>query len=199
MSHYHCVVWIDHREAHVIEFNPDEAEASVVHPKARHEHLHHKQGVTGSGRTPEDHAYYQAVAEAITGAGEILIVGPSTAKLELFKHLQAHASAIAARVVSVETVDHPSDAQLVALLDTLPPRTTFVSQTQTSGPAFTLGNTAALTSIPAIACRSSGAGPEIVTSATLTTWPPIVSNAPGPSLATVHHVLCCSNLSRSFR
>lgn len=113
MSHYHCVVWIDHREAHVIQFNPDDAEASVVHPKSRHEHLHRKQGAVGSGKVPADHDYYKAVAAAIEDAGEILIVGPSSAKLELFKHLQAHAPAIAARVVSVETVDHPSDGELL--------------------------------------------------------------------------------------
>ena len=113
MSHYHCVVWIDHREAHVIEFNPDDAETSIVHPKTRHEHLHHKQGVVGSGRAPQDHDFFTAVAASIGDAGEILIVGPSTAKLELFKHLQGHAPAIAARVVSVETVDHPTDGQLL--------------------------------------------------------------------------------------
>ena len=113
MSHYHCVVWIDHREARVIEFNPDAAETSVLHPKSRHEHLHHKQGAIGSGNIPEDHKYYQAVADAIKDAGEILIVGPSDAKLALFKHLQAHDPAIAARVVSVETVDHPTDGELL--------------------------------------------------------------------------------------
>lgn len=113
MAHYHCVVWIDHREAQVIEFNPDDAETSVVHPKSTHEHLHHKHGVIGSGKSPEDHAYYQAVADAVRDAGEILIVGPSTAKLEFFKHLQAHAPALAARVVSVETVDHPTGGQLL--------------------------------------------------------------------------------------
>jgi hypothetical protein len=114
MSHYHCVVWIDHREAHVIQFNPDDAEASLVHPKSKHhQHLHHKQSAVGSGRLPENHAYFQEVADAIKDAGEILIVGPSTAKLELFKHLHTHAPAIAARVVSVETVDHPTDGELL--------------------------------------------------------------------------------------
>ena len=113
MSHYHYVVWIDHREAHVIQFNPDNAEASVVHPQSRHEHLHHKHGAVGSGKVPADHEYYHSVETAIKDAGEILIVGPSTAKLELFKHLQAHAPAIAARVVSVESVDHPSDGELL--------------------------------------------------------------------------------------
>ena len=113
MGHYHCVVWIDHREAHVIHFNPDDAETSVIHPKSKHEHLHHKHGAVGAGRTPEDHAYYQNVADAIKDAGELLIVGPAAAKLEFFKHLQAHAPAVAARVVSVETVDHPTDGELL--------------------------------------------------------------------------------------
>ena len=113
MSHYHCIVWIDHREAHVIQFNPDDAETSVVHPKSKHEHLHYKHGAVGPGRLPEDNAYYQSVADAIQDAGEILIVGPSTAKLELFKHLHGHAPALAARVVSVETVDHPTDGELL--------------------------------------------------------------------------------------
>jgi hypothetical protein len=85
----------------------------LIHPKSKHEHLHHKQGVVGSGKAPQDHAYYQAVCNAIRDAGEILIVGPSTAKIELFKHMQAHAPAVAARVVSLETVDHPTDGELL--------------------------------------------------------------------------------------
>lgn len=113
MSHYHVVVWIDHREAHVIHFNPSDAETSVLHAKSKHEHLHHKDGSVGSGNAPEDHAYYQAVTDAVKDAGEILIVGPSNAKLVLFKHLQTHAPAVAARVVSVESVDHPTDGELL--------------------------------------------------------------------------------------
>jgi hypothetical protein len=113
MSHYHVIVWIDHREAHVLQFNPDDAETSVIRPKSKHEHLHHKQGVVGSGNAPEHQAYYDAVAKELKDAGEILIVGPSSAKLILFKHLQAHEPAIAARVISVESVDHPTDGQLL--------------------------------------------------------------------------------------
>jgi stalled ribosome rescue protein Dom34 len=113
MSHYHCVVWIDHREAHVIEFSADQADSGVVHTRSKHPHLHHKEGAIGSGNLPQDKQYYQSVADAIADAGEVLIVGPSTAKLEFFKFLHAHAPAIAARVVSVETVDHPTDGELL--------------------------------------------------------------------------------------
>ena len=115
MSHYHCVVWIDHREAHVIHFNPDDAEESIIHPKSKHKaHLHHKDGVIGPGKAPPDDKYNQEVADAIKDAGEILIVGPSTAKLKFLRYAYAHDSALQARVVGVETVDHPTDGQLLA-------------------------------------------------------------------------------------
>ena len=113
MSHFHCVVWIDHRNAHVIEFNVDDSQTRIVHTKSSDERQHRKEGIVGSGKAPVDTAYFHAVAEAMKDAGEILIVGPSNAKLGLFKHLQAHDPAIAARVVSVETVDHPTDGELV--------------------------------------------------------------------------------------
>ena len=114
MSHYHCVVWIDHREAHVIEFTADDAESSVIRARSKHEAEHHKHR-DGANAVAEHRAYYQGVADAIKDAGEILIVGPAAAKLEFFKHLQAHAPATAARVVSVETVDHPTSGELLRI------------------------------------------------------------------------------------
>src|SRR5207244_2136470 len=50
----------------------------------------------------------------------------------------------------------PSDAQAVALSDLLPAGETFVSQSQTSGPAFTLGNSGNQVS-DAIATLAAGA------------------------------------------
>lgn len=84
MSHFHAVVWLDHAEAHVQHF------------------------------TREDAAYYGRVAEALKGAEEILIVGPGNAKAEFVKYLDAHAQDLRKKVVAVETVDHPSDGQVLA-------------------------------------------------------------------------------------
>ncbi|MBM3489009.1 MAG: hypothetical protein FJX68_00945 [Alphaproteobacteria bacterium] len=42
------------------------------------------------------------------------MVGPGTAKLALMRHLHGHAPAVERKVVAVETVDHPSDGQVVA-------------------------------------------------------------------------------------
>lgn len=114
MSHYHAVVWLDHSEAHVMHISPDDVEKSVIHPTHPHQKLHARSGSVGAGRKAEDHAYYHAVATALAGAREILIVGPAQAKLQLVKHIHAHDQALVDCIVGVETVDHPTDGQLVA-------------------------------------------------------------------------------------
>ena len=112
MSHFHAVVWLDHAEAHVLHFTAEDVEKKLVHGKP-HKHLHHKRGAQASGHAAEDQAYYHKVAEALAGAEEVLVVGPANAKTEFVKHLKAHDAAIAKKIVAVETVDHPSDGQLV--------------------------------------------------------------------------------------
>ena len=119
MSQYHAVVWIDHAEAHVMHISPDDVESSVLRPANPHHKLHHKRGMdkggaVGSGRAPEDQHFYHEVVEALKGAREILIVGPANAKLNLIKHIHSHDHEMSDKVIGVETVDHPSDGQLLA-------------------------------------------------------------------------------------
>jgi stalled ribosome rescue protein Dom34 len=114
MSHYHALVWIDHLEAHVMHISPDAVEKSVVHPHNPHHKVHSTAGTLGSGRVADDKDYYHRVVQALEGATEILIVGPAQAKLQLVKHIHNHDPAMVSKLVGVETVDHPSDGQLVA-------------------------------------------------------------------------------------
>ena len=114
MSHYHAVVWIDHVEAHVMHVSSNDIESSIVRPSKPHYHLHNKRGAVGVGRAPEDQHFYHEVVEAMKDAQEILIVGPANAKLNLVKHIHSHDKQMIDKVIGVETVDHPSDAQLVA-------------------------------------------------------------------------------------
>ncbi len=120
MSHYHAVVWLDHREARVIHFNPDEIDEAIVKSEGRHKvvtskmHLHHRAGSMEGYRAPEDQEYYHAVVEALGEAREWLVVGPGQAKLAFVKHVHAHDHALVGRIVGVETVDHPTAGQLVA-------------------------------------------------------------------------------------
>jgi stalled ribosome rescue protein Dom34 len=114
MSLTHAVVWLDHNEAHVLHFDDNAAENTKVSAHSKHKHLHSKAGTVGSGHAAEDQKYYHEVAHAIADAKEILVVGPSNAKLALIKHLHKHDPAIGDKVVGVESVDHPSDGQLLA-------------------------------------------------------------------------------------
>ena len=108
------LVWIDHVQAHIIHFNADTAETEIIHTHSTHPHLHTKAGTIGAGRAPEDKQYFDDIAAKLQDSLAILIVGPGFEKLELMKHLLKHHDAIAQKVLSVETVDHPTDAQLLA-------------------------------------------------------------------------------------
>ena len=114
MSLSHVVVWIDHQEAHVIQFNGDTHENSTITTKSKHRHIHQKAGVLTGHHQVSSQAYLHEVVEAVAGANEILIVGPGVAKLELIKHINHHDAKISNKVVAVETVDHPTDGQLLA-------------------------------------------------------------------------------------
>jgi stalled ribosome rescue protein Dom34 len=114
MSHYHAIVWLDHVEAHVMHVSPDDVEKSLIQPQNQHHKLHSRAGTLGDGRAREDQDYYHRIAEALKGASELLIVGPAQAKLQLLKHIHAHDPELVKNIVGVETVDHPTDAQLVA-------------------------------------------------------------------------------------
>jgi stalled ribosome rescue protein Dom34 len=112
--HFHAVVWIDHHEARVFHFNQTDVEGLVLHPDHPTRHIHHKANSIGSGHASEDHDFLQAVAQSIAHAGAVLITGPANAKTELIKHISQHDANLIKIIVGVETVDHPSDAQLVA-------------------------------------------------------------------------------------
>jgi stalled ribosome rescue protein Dom34 len=114
MSHFHAVIWIDHREARVFHFSPTEAEKLVLRPDNPTKHIHHKANSIGSGHAPADKDFLHAVIQSVADAGAVLIAGPGSAKAELVKHVHDHDPKLMKRIAGVETVDHPSDAQLVA-------------------------------------------------------------------------------------
>ena len=118
MVTHHAAVWIDHNEARIFHVTGDDFDAAVVHaviqsPSA-HTQLHRKSESTDGHRAKENQPYYHAVAQALADADEVLVLGPSTAKLELIKHAHKRDPKLEARIVGVETVDHPSDRQLAA-------------------------------------------------------------------------------------
>ncbi|MDO8839183.1 MAG: translational machinery protein [Parvibaculum sp.] len=111
--HFHAVVWIDHHEARILDFNADDAHTTAVQLKHAASRGHSKLGGRASWRESEDTDYFDEVAANLDGIGEILIVGPANAKLGFLKRLQTKHAALAGRVVGVETVDHPTGGELL--------------------------------------------------------------------------------------
>jgi stalled ribosome rescue protein Dom34 len=92
----------------------DASEAEIIKSKSTHTHLHHKANEIGSGKVALDSKYLHSVLQAVNESKEILILGPGSAKLELIKHAHQHDAQIAKKIVGVETVDHPSDKEILA-------------------------------------------------------------------------------------
>ena len=112
--HFHAVVWIDHQEAKVFHVGRSGTDQIDLHPHLQTRHIHHKANSVGSGHVHEDREMMKSVADAVSDAGEILIIGPAGAKTELAKHLREKHPAIGQRIVAVEAADHPSDREIVA-------------------------------------------------------------------------------------
>jgi stalled ribosome rescue protein Dom34 len=111
----HVAVWIDHKQARIFHIRSEDSDETTVAAPLHHIHTKHREGQGNQKAHPEDALhFFTEVAHALHGAREILVVGPSTAKLELLRHLHKHDAALERCVVGVETVDHPTDRQLVA-------------------------------------------------------------------------------------
>ena len=100
----HVIVFIDHHKATVLRLDgsqPDTLTTDSQHLIGKNPH--------GSG------AYFSEIVHAVRDDREILIVGPGTAKTEFMSYLEGHDQHVHARVVGIETVDHPTNNQLIAL------------------------------------------------------------------------------------
>lgn len=113
----HAVVWIDQKEARIFEVDAAKVDQAVVHSPGPHIHRHAQEKDLRVRNHPDDeHRFFHEVARALEGQGQVLLVGPAQAKLHFFRYVQHHERALEPRIVGIETVDHPSDAQLVAHL-----------------------------------------------------------------------------------
>ena len=110
----HAVVWIDHKEARVFHVHPESTDQTTVLAPQHHIHRHPK----GRGELrehPDDaRRFFAEVVKRLDAVDAILIVGPSSAKDELSHYMKDHAAIAAAKVVGIESADHPTGGQIVA-------------------------------------------------------------------------------------
>jgi len=105
------IIWLDSREAKVFK-----REGASEHIK--HAHTHGKkhpsqpQGKHSEQHHPEQIALFKDVSATLGDASTILLMGPGEAKGHFKTYLNEHHAAIGKKVAGVETVDHPTDAQI---------------------------------------------------------------------------------------
>ncbi|HMD73458.1 MAG TPA: hypothetical protein VKG05_06325 [Steroidobacteraceae bacterium] len=113
MSHYHAIVWIDHQKASIWQLTETEQQHSIVrapHLQARADDGKH----TKAHHEAADYPFFDEVAKSLTGAHEILVIGPAQTKHDFVSYLGKKHAALAGLIVAVETADHPSDKQILA-------------------------------------------------------------------------------------
>lgn len=114
MAQYHTCVWIDHREARIFSIEAKTADEIVVRDRHAPRHIHRKADQVSLGKAPPDEAFFAEIAGELRSFKAVLIVGPGTARTELAGFLANYAPAVARRVWSIEPMDHPTEAQIVA-------------------------------------------------------------------------------------
>jgi stalled ribosome rescue protein Dom34 len=113
MTFNNAVVWLDHTKAQVIHFDKDASESEAL--KTHSTHPHPKQNHADTHANEDDNtAFYNDIAAVLKDAQQILVVGPGQEKTAFVKYLAIKAPLVSENVKAVETVDHPSDGQLLS-------------------------------------------------------------------------------------
>jgi hypothetical protein len=108
MTMLHAVVWLDHHSAQVIQFDADNAESAKIKAHG-HETKQHGSAV----RT--EHEFFGEVCDALEGIGQVLVAGSQTAQSDFRHYVEKHRPLVAPRIAGYESVDSPTEKQVVAL------------------------------------------------------------------------------------
>jgi stalled ribosome rescue protein Dom34 len=112
MSFNNSVVWIDHTNAQVIHFDKDASESESLRTHSTHPHPHQRHGDTHANED-DNSRFYDDIAAALKDSAQVLIVGPAEEKTAFMSYLTAKVPAVAEKIKAVETVDHPSNGELL--------------------------------------------------------------------------------------
>jgi nitrogenase subunit NifH len=85
-------IWMDHSTAHLIEFTTDPLETTSIESEFTHEQkeqsLNKSEHVMHNKEQHEQAGYYKKLGEAIRNYDEVILFGPTNAKVELHNVLK---------------------------------------------------------------------------------------------------------------
>jgi hypothetical protein len=102
----HAVTWIEHLGAHVIEFDADQ---SVEQRVKQHVHYTRQHGSQVRGQ----HEFFDEVCDALSGIKAVLVVGHHEPQGDFRQYVSKHRPALAFHIVGWETIDHPTEPEVL--------------------------------------------------------------------------------------
>jgi stalled ribosome rescue protein Dom34 len=105
----HCALIMDQSHARIIEFTKDASEFHKVEKKTHH--FHHHSSHEG---TEDRKKFFQLLASELKSYKQILILGAGIGKDQFKKYLDEHNHEISKNILSIITIDHPTDHQILA-------------------------------------------------------------------------------------
>jgi len=108
MATRHAVLWVDHHKASLhptgVQSAPARRLKAHAHPTAQH-----------GSEVRSEHEFFAEVCEALEAVETVLVTGSKTALADFRHYVEKHRAQTGHRIASYQTVDHPTDHQLVAL------------------------------------------------------------------------------------
>jgi stalled ribosome rescue protein Dom34 len=109
----HAVVWLDFHQAKIFLIQAEDVEARRIEADTPQRQIHHKAQVRGSGHVRDDRTYFEAILAAVEEADSWLIAGPGGTKKDLEKYLDGHGEELKRKLVAVESMDQPTEGELL--------------------------------------------------------------------------------------
>jgi hypothetical protein len=103
-----ALLHIDHHKAEVVRLDAENAQTQLIRA---HEHVTRQHG----SEVRTEHEFFAAVCDALTGITDVLVVGSHIAQADFRHYVERHRAPLATQIVGWQTVDHPTDGQLVAI------------------------------------------------------------------------------------
>ena len=109
MSMLRIALHIDHHRAEVLQLDADTVHSQTI--KA-HEHITRQHG----SEVRTEHEFFADVCRAAAEGTDVLVVGSHTAQADFRHYVDKHQPALGKRIIGWQTVDHPTEGQLLALV-----------------------------------------------------------------------------------
>jgi hypothetical protein len=113
-AHLHVIVWIDHSQARIFHLGLSDNDGLVLYPYSSARHVRNQASPAERGYADPKALYFAQITEVIREGGDILILGPSTAKVELARYIRRRSSETADHIVALEAADRLTDDDLLA-------------------------------------------------------------------------------------